>query len=108
MLEVSLDFRATTKYVTPEALFDLSLNGPMLAHDEEAPIPWDADIYVEDGCLHLVGGAGAGGFGKAHVSVPVAQSDYFRVFLEVEEKDLDEVIALLAEQDVRIREIKNT
>jgi hypothetical protein len=104
MKDYRLNFRHYRNFTCPDSLFDLSLNGPMIRPDEEAPVPWDVGIEVKEGILRLSGGAGPSGFGTCEVTLPAKQSDYYFIYLELEEENVSQVRRLLDEQDVYLVE----
>lgn len=45
--------------------------------DDDVPMPWDADMAIDDGKLIFVGGVGPSGFGRCRCEIPIDQANNF-------------------------------
>lgn len=95
--QIDLDIKITDKMQNlPEDILEEMYDYGSLEFypkDEDVPMPWDADMVIDNGKLVFVGGVGPNGFGRCRCEIPVNQAnDFYSIHVRTKNP---EVIAAL-------------
>ena len=86
-----------------EKLFDYMGGNVRAYNEEETPIPWDADVDIQNGRFILTGGVGPSDYGYCQCSVPLSDAGktYFIEIHDADSDDLDDIM----DYGWRVREV---